>query len=110
VAAYSELYVEQYASFSTKINVADSQGDAINLAGYSASSQIRKSYYSSSATDFTVSVSNTATGEITMSLSSANTANLAPGRYVYDLRITAPNTTVTRVVEGIVVVLPGATR
>ena len=37
-------------------------------------------------------------------------ANLTAGRYLYDLLITAPDTTKTRVVEGIVVVLPGVTR
>ena len=110
MAAYSEIYVEQNADFSTTINLKDSQGDVINLSGYSASSQMRKSYYSSSATSFNVSVSNTATGEITVSMTSANTANISAGRYMYDVIITSPQNQVTRVVEGIVNVLAGVTR
>lgn len=44
-------------------------------------------------------------------MSSANTANMSAGRYMYDLLITAGDaTTKTRVVEGIVTVLPGITR
>jgi hypothetical protein len=43
-------------------------------------------------------------------MTAENTANLTPGRYLYDLVITAPDTTRTRVVEGIVNVLPGITR
>jgi hypothetical protein len=43
-------------------------------------------------------------------MSSANTANLDPGRYFYDVTITSDIGDVTRVVEGIVVVLPGVTR
>ena len=109
MAAYSELFLEQYADFSTYINVDDLQGDAINLAGYSASSQMRKSYYSSTSYNFVVQISDAAKGEITLSMNAANTANMSPGRYVYDLNITA-NSVVTRVVEGIVVVSPGATR
>jgi hypothetical protein len=109
MAAYSELFLEQYADFSTYINIDDTQGDAINLAGYSASSQIRKSYYSSTAYNFTVQISDAAAGEITLSMSSANTGNMSPGRYVYDLNIKDPNSVVTRVVEGIVVVSPGVT-
>jgi hypothetical protein len=35
---------------------------------------------------------------------------MTPGRYLYDLVITAPDTSRTRVVEGIVNVLPGITR
>jgi hypothetical protein len=110
MAAYSELFLEQYADFSTYINIDDTQGDAINLAGYSASSQIRKSYYSSTAYDFTVQITDAAAGEISLSMSSANTANMSPGRYVYDLNIKDPNSVVTRVVEGIVVVSPGVTK
>jgi hypothetical protein len=110
MAAYSELFLEQYADFSTFINIDDTQGDAINLVGYSASSQIRKSYYSSTAYDFVVQITNAAQGEITLSMNSANTANMSPGRYVYDLNIKDRNSVVTRVVEGIVVVSPGSTR
>jgi len=110
LAAYSELTLEQGATFSTTINVEDTQGTAINLAGYSASSQIRKSYYSTTANSFTATITNSANGEITLSMTAANTANLNAGRYLYDLLITAPNTTKTRVVEGIIVVLPSVTR
>jgi hypothetical protein len=57
-----------------------------------------------------VVISNAAQGEILISMDSANTANMSPGRYVYDLTITDPNSIVTRVVEGIVIVSPGTTR
>lgn len=110
MAAYSELTLEQGATFSTTINVEDTQGTAVNLAGYSASSQIRKSYYSTTANSFTATITNNANGEITLSMTAANTANLNAGRYLYDLLITAPNSTKTRVVEGIIVVLPSVTR
>ena len=110
MAAYSELFVEQYADYTTKINVDDLQGDAINLTGYSASAQARKSYYSTTAYNFNTSISDAAKGEITISMPSANTANMSPGRYVYDLKIVDPDEVVTRVVEGIVVVSPGVTR
>jgi len=43
-------------------------------------------------------------------MTAANTANLTAGRYLYDLLITAPDTTKTRVVEGIITVLPSVTR
>ena len=110
MAAYTELVVEQYASFSTTVNVEDSQGDAVNLTGYTASSQIRKSYYSSTANNFTATVTGTANGEITLSMTAANTALLTPGRSLFDLVITAPSGTKTRVVEGIVTILPGVTQ
>lgn len=110
MAAFTELNIEQYATFSTTVNVEDTAGDAINLFGYSASSQIRKSYYSSSANNFTASITGIANGEITLSMTAANTANMSPGRYLYDLVITSPTGVKTRVIEGIVTVLPGVTQ
>ena len=85
MAGFAELTVEQGASYSTTVTVNGSDGSPTNLTNYTAAAQLRKSYYSSTATDFTVSISNAAGGEITMTLTAANTANLTPGRYVYDL-------------------------
>lgn len=109
MAAYSEIIIEQYASFSTTINIQDTQGDALNISGYTAASQMRKSPYASSAESFNVVISNISTGELTISMASANTANLSPGRYLYDVKITSPTNDVIRVVEGIVTVTPGIT-
>jgi len=110
VAAFSELNLEQYANFSTTVNVEDTSGAAINLYGYSAASQIRKSYYSTTATNFTASVTGVANGEITISMTAANTANMTAGRALFDVVITSPDSIKTRVVEGIVVILPGVTQ
>ena len=49
-------------------------------------------------------------GEITMSMSAANTSLLTPGRWVYDVEIEDQASVVTRIFEGIVVVMPGVTR
>ena len=110
MAAFTELNIEQYATFSTTVNVENSAGAAVNLFGYTAASQIRKSYYSSTANSFTTTVTGIANGEITLAMTAANTGNLTPGRYLYDLVITAPSGTKTRVVEGIVNVLAGVTQ
>jgi len=110
VSAFTELLIEQGASFSTTVNVEDTAGAAINLTSYTAASQMRKSYYSSTYSAISSVITGNANGEITLTMTSANTANLAPGRYVFDLVITAPTTIKTRVVEGIIVVSPGVTQ
>jgi len=110
LAAYSEIQVEQFATFSTTINVEDTTGAALNLFGYSVNSSIRRSYFSETSTDFDAFVSGVSNGEITIAMTSANTANLTPGRSLYDVVITAPSGTKTRVVEGIVNISPGVTR
>ena len=110
MAGFAELTIEQGASYSTTITVNDATGSPQNLTSYTCASQIRKSYYSSTANSFTVVISNAANGEITMSMTAANTANLSSGRYLYDLLITSPSDVKTRVVEGIVTVLGSVTR
>ena len=111
MAAYSEITIEQGANLTSTITVNDAQGDAVNLTTYSASSQIRKSYYSSSANTITATVTGNSNGQITLSMTAANTSNLTPGRYVFDLIITnSTDNSVTRVIEGTAIVLPSVTR
>jgi hypothetical protein len=110
-AAYTNLYLEKGTTFNTTITLDDVYGDSYNLTGYTANSQIRKSYYSSNATaTFTTSI-NAANGTISLSLTSATTSNIAPGRYVYDTTIRQTSSgEVTRILEGIVDVSPSVTR
>ena len=46
MATKANIVIDQGTTFSTVINLADENGDAINLTGYSANSQIRKHYSS----------------------------------------------------------------
>ena len=71
---------------------------------------MRKSYYATSSTIITSTITGNANGEITLSMTAANTANLSPGRQVFDLVITSPTGVKTRVVEGVIVISPGVTK
>jgi len=71
---------------------------------------MRKSYYATSNTIITSTITGNANGEITLSMTAANTANLTPGRQVFDLLITSPTQVKTRVVEGVIVISPGVTK
>lgn len=113
-AGYQDLLVEQGTTFATTITLDDVTGAAYNLYNYSASSQIRKSYYSSNAAGhFLVVVSNPTAGVITISMDAANSANIMAGRYVYDVKLfsntDASNNTI-RILEGIVEISPSVTR
>ena len=87
MAAYVELTIEQGANLTSTVTVSDTQGDSVNLSTYSASAQLRKSYYSSSANTLTATITGNSNGQITLSMTAANTSLLTPGRYVYDLVI-----------------------
>ena len=110
MAEFVELTIDQGETFNTVITVNDGTGVGQNLVGYVARSQMRKSYYSSSKSSFNVTVSTPNIGEITMAMTAANTANLTPGRYVYDVEIDNNSGEVTRIFEGIITVLPNVTR
>jgi len=110
MAIISNLTVDQGSTFSASIDITDTENNLLNLTGYTVAGQIRKTYDSSTAVDFTGSVSNAVLGEVTISLTATQTNALIAGRYVYDVEITSAGGTVTRVIEGQVEVTPGVTQ
>lgn len=101
MAMYADLYADQGSNFSTIINVGSGDAFDVNLTGYTARGKIRKSYTSSISYDFVVAIPQPTTGQVHISLDSATTAAIKPGRYLYDVEITQTSTSkVTRVVEG----------
>lgn len=110
-AGYTELFLEQGSTFNTIITLDGNDGESFNLIGYTATSQMRKSFYSSNAAaTFTVTTGDGVNGSIVMSLEAANTANIAAGRYVYDVYVTSGSGYRSRVLEGIVNVSPQVTK
>lgn len=103
------ILIDQGASFETSLNLTDDNGDPIDLSGYTGAGQIRKHYTSSTAVNLTVGLGG-ANGTVTLSLAANATANMASGRYVYDVEVTDSSNTVTRLIEGIVTVTPQVTR
>ena len=110
MAEYVELTIDQGATYTNTINVTDSNGSGIDLTGYSVRSEMRKSYYSTTAYPFTLSFINAAIGAISMAMPAANTASLSPGRYVYDVELEDASGNISRIFEGIVTVLPNVTK
>jgi hypothetical protein len=109
-AAYNDLYMEQNSSYNTTITLADNYGNAYNLYSFTVASKARRSYYSANASlVFNTTIIDAANGVITLSANSATTANLIPGKLVYDVIITDPYNTVTRVLEGQIFIDPAAT-
>jgi hypothetical protein len=112
MAGYVELFVDQGATFNSVINLADDATNVnVNISSYTVRSQMRRSYYSANATaNLTCTITDAANGELTLSLTRAQTANIKAGRYLFDLETETPTGDVTRVLEGIITVTPGVTR
>ena len=111
MAIVSNLIIDQGTTFKADIDVTDTDGNVLNLTGYTTAGQMRKSYASSTATDFTASIQSASNGTVRITLSAAQTNVLKAGRYVYDVEIKKTSTNeVTRVVEGQIEVTPGVTK
>ena len=104
--------IDQGSTFSKQITVYETDGTTVqNLTGYTVAAQLRKNYTSTAYTTILATIQSPPTGGIiVISLTAVQTAALKSGRYVYDLQITAADTTVTRVLEGVITIRPEVTK
>lgn len=102
------IVIDQGTTFNTTYIIHNAFDEAIDFSGYTANSQIRKSYSSSNAYTFSVALSSN--GEVSLSMSANTTGSIPAGRYVYDVEVESTGGVRSRVVEGIVTVTPQVTR
>lgn len=110
MATISNLYVDAGADYSNIITVTATNGQPLDLTGYTVRSQLRKSFQSSTAYAFTASVFNAVNGQIRLQLTAVQSEAIPAGRWLYDVEITSSVGVKTRVVEGIVTVSPQITQ
>lgn len=108
MATVQNITIDQGTTYSLTITLTNDDGTAKDLSSYTVSAQMRKSYYTSTYTAFTTTKVDL-TGEITISLTAAQTSGVKAGRYVYDIEITSSEETL-RILEGIVTVTPEVTK
>ena len=106
-AGYQTLELEQGTDFTINLTLNDVNGIPYDLTNYSIKSQFKKSYYSTTSTDFTIVVNSPVGGTISLNLNSATSANVAPGKYVYDVLLNnTHDNTKSRILEGVLNVTP----
>lgn len=111
MATVYNLAIDQGSDFTTTIQINDDTGSDRNIVGYIARGQMKRSYGSVSNVQFNCNVTNSTTGEVSISLTNAITANLKYGRYVYDIELKeVASGNVERILEGIVTVYPEVTK
>lgn len=111
MAQFVELNMDQGATFNVDIDLTEANSAPVNVTGYTFTSSLRKSYYSSRVTaNLVVSITNAANGNVSLSLAAANTANIKAGRYVFDIKQLDTSNITTRVIEGIITVNPQVTK
>ena len=114
MAIAQNIEIDQDSDYSKTFTAKDDTGTVIDLttAPSTLAAQIRKSYATTTAVDFTATVtSSVTTGEFTLALTDVQTAAMERGRHVYDVVHTVTSTEIkTRIMEGIAVVSPSVTR
>ena len=112
VTYVSNLVIYTGTDFDQTFVLEDAQSNSLkDLTGYSGCAQMKRYESSLKTADFLVSFANDRkSGKITLSLLAADTTNLKPGKYFYDLILNSPTGTVTRAVEGTVLVKKSVTR
>lgn len=110
MATITNLYIDAGADYSIIVTANQGNGDPLNLTGYTVKSQVRKSYASSTAYNFTASIFAATSGKIRLSMTATQTSAIKPGRYLYDVEITSANGEKRRVLEGIIIITPEITQ
>ena len=101
----TNLLIYKHTDFEQTFILEDSQSNsAKDLTGFTGSCKMQRTLNLGSLPAFNLAFTNRALGKVRISLTSAQTANIADGKYFYELMLTDPNGIVERVIEGIVIV------
>ena len=101
----TNLIIYKHTDFEQTFVLEDSlSNSAKDLTGFTGSCKMQRTLNLGSLTGFTVTFVNRLNGKVRISLTNAQTANLADGKYFYELMLTDPNDVTERVIEGVVIV------
>jgi hypothetical protein len=107
----SNIVIEQGYDFDTSFQLEDTRSNSyLDLTGSSVSGQIRKHYGASTSVSFGSTVTDALLGIISISLTASQSADLKPGRHVYDLKIISAAGKEFKAVEGSALVRAGVSR
>ena len=114
-AAQHSITIEQSATFTLDLVWEDSNGVPVNISGYTARMQVRRTYVDNTPQlDFTtengaIALGN-ALGTISITGDAADTAAVTIKTGVYDLELVSPDGTVTRLIQGPATISPEVTK
>jgi len=106
MAAEKNIAIHRGDTYVHEVRLKDSANANINISAMSFVASMKTSVHATSNTAiFDVSKTDNANGTLTFTMTSANSANIRPGIYVYDLQQTN-GSVVTTLLQGKVTVSP----
>ena len=101
----TNLLIYKHTDFEQTFILEDSQSNsAKDLTDFTGTCKMQRTLNLGSLTEFNLAFTNRALGKVRISLTSTQTANIADGKYFYELMLTDPSGVVERVIEGVVIV------
>ena len=101
----TNLIIYKHTDFEQTFVLEDGQSNsAKDLTGFTGSCKMQRTLNLGGLTAFNLAFTNRTLGKVRISLTSTQTANIADGKYFYELMLTDPNGVVERVIEGVVIV------
>ena len=101
----TNLVIYKFTDFEQTFVLEDGlSNSAKDLTGFTGTCRMQRTLNLGSLTSFSLSFTNRLLGKVRISLTSTQTANIADGKYFYELMLTDPNGVVERVIEGVVIV------
>ena len=101
----TNLVIYKFTDFEQTFLLEDSQSNsAKNLTGFTGTCKMQRTLNLGELTAFNLAFTNRELGKVRISLTNTQTANIADGKYFYELMLTDPNGVVERVIEGVVIV------
>lgn len=106
MASRSNIYIDQGADFRVTIELFDQNDGDLPIDTYNFYADMKKFYSSTKVADFTIQKDD---NDITLLLTANTTGDLKPGKYEYDVLMKKPTGEISKIVEGLAIVIPTIT-
>ena len=101
----TNLIIYKHTDFEQTFVLEDSQTNSFkDLTDFTGTCKMQRTLNLGSLTSFTLTFTNRTQGKIRITLTDDQTAQIADGKYFYELVLTDPSGIVERVIEGVVIV------
>jgi len=105
MASRANIYVDQSTDFRISIGISDTDGSALPIGTYDFFANMKKMYGTTAVASFNVE-KDVENSSITLVLTDLDTAGLNPGKYQYDVLMRKQTGEISKVVEGLAIVVP----
>jgi hypothetical protein len=105
MASRANIYVDQSTDFRISVGISGTDGSALPIDTYDFFASMKKMYSTSTVANFNVE-KDVPNSSITLVLTDLDTASLVPGKYQYDVLMRKQSGEISKVVEGLAIVVP----